>query len=99
MTAKKKKGAPVLQVTEPTKDVLDAFEFKSNFLLNNPYFDFKEIGIEDFLDKILCARKTTADGRSKPNNAKPIRSGARNMTRDCVDGRKPGAMCLIMFPT
>ena len=47
MAAKKKKGAPVLQVTEPTKDVLDAFEFKSNFLLNNPYFDFKEIG-KDF---------------------------------------------------
>lgn len=57
MAAKKKKGAPVLQVTEPTKDVLDAFEFKSNFLLNNPYFDFKEIGIEDFLDKIFVRPK------------------------------------------
>lgn len=52
-TKKKKKGAPVLQMAEPTEDVLKAFQFKSDYLLNNPYFDFKEIGIEDFLDKMF----------------------------------------------
>lgn len=57
MTDKRKKGAPILQVADPTKEELATFEFKNDFLLNNPYFSYKEIGLEDFLDKIFVRPK------------------------------------------
>jgi len=37
----KKTKATVLQMQKPSKEELDLFHFKSQYLLNNPYFDFQ----------------------------------------------------------
>jgi hypothetical protein len=39
---------------KPSKEELDLFNFKSQYLLNNPYFDFHEINCEDYFDKVFC---------------------------------------------
>lgn len=61
MAKTKNKKSRLLPVSEPTKEELDLFNFKNDYLLNNPFFDFKEVKLEDFLDKMFI--RPTDKGR------------------------------------
>ena len=50
----KKTKATVLQMQKPSQEEHDLFTFKSEYLMNNPYFDFHEINCEDYFDKVFC---------------------------------------------
>lgn len=76
----KKTKATVLQMQKPSQEEHDLFTFKSEYLMNNPYFDFHEINCEDYFDKVFC-RPGIVIYLSRQNSARNTRNGKGNMKK------------------